>query len=234
MNPNPPSIKGLIKIHKTGAPIHPIINWQQAPAYSLAKLLSERIGRDLHLPFRFNIKNSMQLMSELREITPYTQKLCMAALDIVNTYTHIPTSEVPKVTDTICNYHNIPQQQKQELLYLIKVILKQNYFTLQRHTYTQQEGLAMGAPTSARLSQVLHMFIYGILKQNNIQGYFRYVDSCLIIYDTELTDVHSVLSQFNTITPNLKFTIEEEKDKCINFLDVTVIREQQQFSSILQ
>jgi hypothetical protein len=116
-----------------------------------------------------------------------------------------------------------------------KVILKQNYFNFQGHTYTQQEALAMGAPISAILSEVFlqcieHMLIYDILKQNNIQGYFRYFDDCLIIYDTELTDIHSVLNEFNMITPNLKFTIEEEKDKCINFLNITVIRKQQQFS----
>jgi hypothetical protein len=110
--PYPPNTKGLIKIHKTWAPIRPIINWQQAPAYRLAKLLPECIERDLHLPFAFNIKNSMQLMSELREITPYTQKLRVASFEISNMYTNIPTSEIPKIIDTICNYHNIPQQQK--------------------------------------------------------------------------------------------------------------------------
>jgi hypothetical protein len=92
----------------------------------------------------------------------------------------------------------------------------------------------MGAPTSAILSEMYlqyieHMFIYDILNQNSIQEYFRYVDNLLIIYDTELIEIYSVLNKFNTITPNLKFKIEKEKDKCINFLDITIAREQQQF-----
>jgi hypothetical protein len=71
----------------------------------------------------------------------------------------------------------------------------------------------MGAPISAILSEVFlqymeYMFIYNILKQNNVLGYFRYVDNCLIIYDIELTDIHSVFSKFNMITSKLKFTIE--------------------------
>jgi hypothetical protein len=37
MNPSSPTIRGLIKIHKPEAPIRPIINWKQAPAYNLAK-----------------------------------------------------------------------------------------------------------------------------------------------------------------------------------------------------
>jgi hypothetical protein len=59
MNPSPPTIRGLIKIHKPEAPIRPIINWQQAPAYSLTKLLSDRLKQELKLPFIFNAKNSL-------------------------------------------------------------------------------------------------------------------------------------------------------------------------------
>jgi hypothetical protein len=169
MNPSPANKRGLIKIHKAEAPIRPIINWQQAPAYNLAKLFSERLMHDLQLPFTFNIKNSIQLMSELREINPYTQKLHMASFDISNMYTTIPTSELPKIIDTICNRHNIPPQQKLEIFYLVKLILKQNYFTFKNHTYTQQEGLAMRSPTSVAFSEVFlqyieHYFIYDFLK----------------------------------------------------------------------
>jgi hypothetical protein len=37
MNPSPPYIRGLIKIHKPEAPIRPIVNWKNSPAYKLAK-----------------------------------------------------------------------------------------------------------------------------------------------------------------------------------------------------
>jgi hypothetical protein len=35
MNPSVPSIKGLIKKHKTDQPIRPVVNWRNAPAYNL-------------------------------------------------------------------------------------------------------------------------------------------------------------------------------------------------------
>jgi hypothetical protein len=78
----------------------------------------------------------------------------------------------------------------------------------------------MGAPTSTIFSEIYlqyieHMFIYDILIQNNIRGYFRYVDDILLIYDVELTDIHTVLNQFNTAAPNLTFTLEEEIAKQI-------------------
>jgi len=42
MNPSAPSIKGLIKIHKTDQPIHPVINWCNASAQKLSKLFTEK------------------------------------------------------------------------------------------------------------------------------------------------------------------------------------------------
>jgi hypothetical protein len=47
----------------------------------------------------------------------------------------------------------------------------------------------------------------------------------LLIYDIAKTDIHIVLDNFNNATDNLKFTIEEEQEKHINFLDITIIRE---------
>jgi hypothetical protein len=71
MNPHPPNIRGLLKIHKLEAPIRPVVNWQHAPAYKLAKLLPDRLQHELQLPYTFNVKNSIHLMSELSNIAPY-------------------------------------------------------------------------------------------------------------------------------------------------------------------
>jgi hypothetical protein len=43
MNPTAPTIKGLIKIHKEHAPIRPIINWRNAPAYKVTKMLTRKL-----------------------------------------------------------------------------------------------------------------------------------------------------------------------------------------------
>ena len=42
MNPAAPTIRGMIKIHKADAPIRPVINWRNAPAYKLAKMLTKK------------------------------------------------------------------------------------------------------------------------------------------------------------------------------------------------
>jgi hypothetical protein len=87
----------------------------------------------------------------------------------------------------------------------------------------------MGAPASSIFSELYlqyieHTALYDILIHNCILGYFRYVDDILLIYDIEKTDIHTVLNSFNNATANLKFTIEEEEENRINFLDITITR----------
>jgi hypothetical protein len=150
-------------------------------------------------------------------------------------YTNIPTSELPRLITKIYDHQNITKQTKQELLLITKTIIKQNYFCFQNHIYKQRESLGMCAPTSAIFSEIYlhyieHTSIFDILTQNNIHGYFRYVDDILLVYDIELTNIHNVLKQFNTVSPKLTFTLEEEREKQLHFLDITIIREQKQFT----
>jgi len=50
------------------------------------------------------------------------------------------------------------------------------------------------------------------------------VDDILIIYSENITDVSQVLRSFNDITPSLTFTLEQEKENKLNFLDISVIK----------
>jgi hypothetical protein len=44
LNPSAPTIKGLIKPHKPNQPVHPIVNWCNAPAYKLSKHFALKIN----------------------------------------------------------------------------------------------------------------------------------------------------------------------------------------------
>lgn len=56
LNPSAPTMRGLLKIHKINSPIRPVINWQNAPAYKLAKLLYNLLQFHIPLPSNFNTK----------------------------------------------------------------------------------------------------------------------------------------------------------------------------------
>ena len=64
-------------------------------------------------------------------------------------------------------------------------------------------------------------------KEHSIIGYFRYVDYTLIVHNDRDTNIQNVLKLFNNISPTLNFIIEHEVNNSINFLDLTIYKNQQ-------
>jgi hypothetical protein len=96
---------------------------------------------------------------------------------------------------------------------LVKTILNQNYFQ-HNQIYTQNEGLAMGAPTSAIPAEIFiqhleHNDILKILQKHHILDYYRYVDDKLLIIRVYNENCrHNTLNDFNSIHLNIQYTIE--------------------------
>jgi hypothetical protein len=188
-------------------------------------MLAKKLHIYFSLPYAFNVKNSTHLIEDLQEI-PYDQNLKLASFDITNMYTNIPTHDLTTINE-ICQNSQIDNNIREDIIKLTKTIVNQDYFQFMNDNYVQTEGLAMGAPTSAILSEIYMQFvennvIYNILKTHNIKGYFRYVDNILIISNTIESNIYEVLNDFNQIASKLKFTIEEEIDRRLNFLDITI------------
>jgi hypothetical protein len=145
-------------------------------------------------------------------------------------YTNIPVHEVRNITNDIINTnHHITQATKNEIKNLLNVITEQNYIEHNGKWYKQNDGLAMGAPTSAILAEVFiqhleHPEIINILKESQIIDYHRYVNDILIIYNTHITNIDDILNKFNSIHHKIKFTIEKEENSKINFLDLSISR----------
>jgi hypothetical protein len=142
-------------------------------------------------------------------------------------YSNVPTTEVINILELVSTEPNVDTAITKELVTITNAIMKQNYFTFRNNCYTQNDGLAMAAPTSPTLSEVClqymeHSHLYTILTENKIIGYFRYVADILIMYKKEDTDIELVLNQFNNTMPTLQFSIEKETNNSTSFLDITI------------
>ena len=173
-------------------------------------------------------------MNDISQI-PFVPELKLASLDISNMYTNIPTKELISVIKSVCKNHNIEDTMTREITTITNLIITQNYFSFKDKTYVQNNGPAMGAPTSSILSDFYLLFldntkIFDILKEEKIIGYFRYVDDILIIYNENTTDANQVLKSFNNISPNLTFTLEQEKENTLNFLDIQITQSRDKIS----
>jgi hypothetical protein len=149
-------LRGLIKIHKEGAPIRPIVNWKNAPAYKLAKMLAKKLVSHIPLPYTFNITNTVQLINNLTDIPYGSSKIC--TFDFTNMYSNIPTKELLKIINTMCEEQGMCEKTKQEIIKLSQILLEQNYFRFHDTIYIQNEGLVMGAPTSSMFSEIYYIY----------------------------------------------------------------------------
>jgi hypothetical protein len=186
LNPTAPTIKGLIKIHKPDHPIKPIVNWTNAPAYKLAKLFNNTFNKLSPLPFICNTKNTTHLIHDFKE-TPINENTRLASLDITNMYTNIPITETKNNLETIMINNLVDTKIIHEILTWYNIITHQNYFSNNNDKYLQQNGLAMGAPSSAIISEILLQYtefnsLIPTIKKHNILGYYRYVDDILILF----------------------------------------------------
>jgi hypothetical protein len=85
----------------------------------------------------------------------------------------------------------------------------------------------MGAPSSSMFSKIFiqhiqHTYLPRLTHKHKFINYFQYVDDILLIYDSSITGIHTILDDFNSIHPNLQFTEEVEQINLLNYLDITI------------
>jgi hypothetical protein len=115
--PHPPTIRGLIKVHKEGSPIRPIVNWTNTPAYKIIKLIVKKLETFIPLPHMFNVRNSAHLITDLKEI-PIDSYLRFASFDITDIYSNVPTTDLIKIIEQSCDQHELYHDIKTEILNL--------------------------------------------------------------------------------------------------------------------
>jgi hypothetical protein len=108
------------------------------------------------------------------------------------------------------------------------IIKRQNYFA-HKNIMTQQDGLAMGAPSSGLIAEIFlqhteNTHLASLAHKHKIVNYIRYVDDVLMIYNYTHTDIQNILTDFNTLHRNLHFTAETEVNNTLNYLDVSIHR----------
>lgn len=228
-NPTAPTMKGVPKIHKPNVPIRPLVNFRSAPTYNVSKILSNMLSADLNLDYRYAVRNSIDFVKkasgvELRNNTK------LASFDICNLYTNVPIGEVISIIKDKLLHRKLENAYVNQMVKLLKTILKQNYFRFNNRYYVQNDGLAMGSPLSAILSEVFlqhheDAMLDKLKKDHDIVFYTRYVDDILVMFNQKSDqDLEAMLELLNSHHNNLKFTSEFEKSSQINFLDLTVLR----------
>jgi hypothetical protein len=116
-----------------------------------------------------------------------------------------------------------------KMLYLLEIILKQNYFQYNNHFCQPNKGIAMGSPISSTLAEIYlqyleETYVKHCLENKEITYYKRYVDDILIIFDKNKIDEDTIHNNINNNDEQVEFKIAREENETTNYLDLSINR----------
>ena len=222
----PGYLYGNAKIHKNlnNPPLRPVISQIGVPTYEISKSLKEIL--DKYLPKTYSISSTNEFIDIVRGVSGSG---LLASLDVESLFTNIPV--LPTI-EIVLNYaYNSPNLrpppiQRYHMKELLVMCTTQVAF---RHPdgsiFQQTDGVAMGSP----LGPLLANFYMADLEQKVLDDlgearkpiiYCRYIDDIFLLVQS--ADILYKLREDFEKNSVLKFCIEFERQRKINFLDVTV------------
>ena len=154
----------------------------------------------------------------------------MVSFDVVSLFTAIPVDKTCEhIRNRLLKVKTLQQRTQlsiDDIIALLRFTLSNSYFNYNNKTYRQVHGCAMGSPVSPIVANLCLEVIEELaLAQAAIppKTWFRFVDDVYsIIKKHALTAFHGLL---NSIDPHIKFTVEEEHNGQLSFLDTLVARD---------
>ena len=225
----PPQMYGLPKIHKPDRPMRPIVSSIGSPTYYLAKeltrILSPLVGNSPH-----HITNSSQF-AQLIAGTSVGESDKMVSFDVKSLFTKVPVKEaVSRISSlldrdtTLGERTNLPPRV---IIEMIEKVFSTTYFQLGTDFYEQTEGAAMGSPLSPVLANLYMEFFEEMAIDTATHKptlWIRYVDDTFVIWTHGDSELQAFLGHLNSLRESIQFTMEEEEQGQLPFLDVLVKR----------
>ena len=150
----------------------------------------------------------------------------MVSFDVVSLFTSIPRTLASTTIRELLLKDGMPEGLQRlnpdEVLELLGYALR-TIFTFDGQQYEQIRGTPMGSPVSGVIAEaVLQKLENVVLPISKPRFWTRYVDDTFVIVRRDQRDQLQI--SLNSVFPEIQFTMEEEKDGHLPFLDVLVSR----------
>ncbi len=229
-----PRFYGLPKLHKVGRlTIRPIIT--NCGHYCDDAMLHMKGILNL-LPNRVTSVAHSYELSQILDNFNFPDSAFLVSFDVVSLFTRVPIPETLKIVEK--RLLRLKEQQPELLaqttsltvsgiMRLLTFLLEDCYFVWAKHLYRQINGLPMGG----RLSPVLAGIFMEELEEEALNFYpvapllyKRYVDDIIVIWDLVHGSYTGFLEILNSRHPNIRLTVEEERQGVLPFLDLLITR----------
>nr|VZI39431.1 unnamed protein product [Spirometra erinaceieuropaei] len=109
-----------------------------------------------------------------------------------------------------------------QVLQLLKFCLR-TYFTFDGTIYEQVKGTPMGSPISGFIAEAVLQRLESLVFQHHKPTFWaRYVDDTFVVIDRD--QLLTFKERLNAVFPDIQFTMEEEENNQLAFLDILVCR----------
>ena len=224
--PRPAQMRGLPKLHKEGIPMRPITSGIGSAPHRLAKCLAKPLSAALGTISCSHLKNSADLLDRLKDVDVRGKK--MASFDVKSLFTNVSVDGAMEAVSRVLQGFSDEQLPlpKEDFISLVQLCVSFGSFQFKDTEYKQKSGLAMGNPLTA----VLAPLFMEMLEEDHYKAivgrgatWLRYCDD-VITFLPEMTDLQMIIQDLNAVDPSIQFTVEQEQDTKLAFLDVLIHR----------
>ena len=154
----------------------------------------------------------------------------VVSFDVSSLYTNVPVQEaIEHCTNLLFSgKYQKPPVDRDTFQKLLTVCTCDVIMSTNLGYYRQVDGLAMGSPPAPLIANGWLSQFDNVI-QDTAKMYFRYMDD--IIREINHDQVQPKLDEINHLHPSLKFTMEEENNCSIPFLDMKILRTNNKLSS---
>lgn len=194
-----------------------------APTYQLSKFIASVLSSGFHSDY--NIIDSFTFVNYISSVT-LPAGYVLVSFDVVSLFTNIPKELV--VHDIIMNWNDIGKATNINLDLFLEIItfcIDNNYFRFRGKYYEQTFGTAMGSPLSPILADlVMEILLRTVTKRLKfpIPVLKKYVDDLILALPFD--QIEQTLAVFNSYNQHIQFTVEQEQNATLPFLDMLLIR----------
>ena len=222
-----PKFYGLPKIHKKDTPLKPIVSSIGCISYPAAKFLSSVLN-PLKGKTKHSIKNSEDFVKKIEglEIPP---PRVLVSYDVSALFTSIPIEEAIRVIHKrLSEDETLPDRCEldvEQIMTLLRFCLETTYFVCNGVFYRQVQGAPMGSPVSPAVADLMmEEFEERALQNPPVvpSVWFRYVDDTFTVLPQNR--IEEFTNYLNSQNRSIQFTIEEEEDCKLAFLDTCIER----------
>lgn len=211
----------------------PIVSDVESESYRVSDYV-EQFLKPLACGHPSYIKNSYDFIEKVRDLR-VTEDTYLVTGDINALYTNMLHDRTISSISRAFNLHPDGNRPDTHLLTLLKLILEKNDFVFEGQTFLQKCGCPMGKIIGPQAANIyLIDFDYAAMNNYHIKpDYFsRFLDDVFFLWCDTLQHLKEYEDYLNSLMPQIKLKLEYSKFS-INFLDVTIFKEERDGELIL-